>query len=88
MAKLNKRTKALEGKVDQNKAYDVLQQALIKNPYSVLLMKEYVRYCGRYGNSRFGMLTLQDLEGKIPDDDYIALYMEFQKDIIRWQTSF
>ncbi len=69
------------------KAYETIQQAVIKNPNSIRLQKTYIRHCGKSGSSTFGYVALEDLLGKISEKDYTELYNEFEALLQNWETN-
>ncbi|MDH5379943.1 MAG: hypothetical protein OEW75_03775, partial [Cyclobacteriaceae bacterium] len=78
--------KFYEKKGENGKAYDILQKGASGNAFSVKLLKEYVKYCGRNGNTNFGYSALREARSLLSLEDYEALYSEFEKGLEQWNS--
>lgn len=73
---------------DQEKAYNLIVNAVENDPLSIRLKKAYVLIAGDLHYEQFGKSALSDLQQLLPDEEYNVLKKQFEDRIKKNQEKF
>ncbi|MEO1052823.1 MAG: hypothetical protein AAFX87_19470 [Bacteroidota bacterium] len=66
-------------------AYDVLQQALERNPGDINLQKLYIIQCARLGLQRYAEYALDELKNQLSEEEFVAFYGLYEQEYALWE---